>query len=101
MDPAHARELAHGLVDCVEHPPLAVAEEPGGVVPEQVDVLVSVRIGQDGPVAADECERKRLVVEDRARVPARQDEPGLVVQPRALRVTGGELETLLGDEFGG
>ena len=51
---------------------LAVPEEPGGVVAEQVDVLVSVRVGQDGPLAADERERERLVVEDRARVPARQ-----------------------------
>ena len=87
-------------VDGVEYPPLAVPEEPGGVVAEQVDVLVSVRVGQDGPLAADERERERLVVEDRARVPARQHSPGLVVQSRALRVTGGELATLLGDELG-
>ena len=57
-------------------PPLAVPEQPGGVVAEQVDVLVAVRVGENGALAADEGERERLVGEDRPRVAARAGSAG-------------------------
>ena len=50
-------------VDRVEHAPLAVPEEAGRVVTEEVDVLMTVGVGEDGALAADERERERLMGE--------------------------------------
>ena len=72
VDAADARELRAWPSYRVEHAPLAVPEEPGGVVAEEVDVLVPVRVGEHCPLAADERERERLVREHRAGVPAGQ-----------------------------
>ena len=100
VDAADARERPSARCDGVEHAPLAVAEQPGGVVAEQVDVLVPVGVDEHGPLAADERQREGLVREDRPRVAARQEPPGLVVEPCALRVARGEGGPLLGDEQG-
>jgi hypothetical protein len=99
MKPADARELAQRAVDGVEHAPLAVPEEPGRVVAEQVDVLVPVRVDEHGALAAHERQRERLVRKDRPRVPAGQDTSGLVVKPLAFWVPHRELAPLLGDEL--
>ena len=49
-------------------------------------------------LASDERQRERRVVEDRPRVPTGQDAACLLVQPRALGISGGELAPRLGDE---
>jgi hypothetical protein len=70
MHAADARDLPHRVLDRVEDAPRAVPEEAGGVVTEQVDVLVPVCVDEHGAVAADERQSERLVGEDRAGVTA-------------------------------
>jgi len=77
-----------------------VPEEPGRVVAEKVDVLVAVCVGEHSSLAPDKGERERLVSEDRPRVTARQEPPGLLVEPLALRVALCEGAPLLRDERG-
>ena len=49
------------------HALLAVAEQTGGVVADEVDVGMTVCVGEGPGVAADERQRERRVVQDRAR----------------------------------
>src|SRR5262249_33211793 len=84
--------------DRVEHAPLAVPEQPGRVVAEEVDVLAPVCVDEDRALAADERQGERLVREDRARVTAREVPTGLVVQPLALRVPRGGRFPLFGNQ---
>ncbi len=98
MHAADARELPQRGLGGVDHALFAVPEQAGGVVAEQVDVLVPVGIHQHGAVAADERECERLVGEDRARVTAREEPRCVVMAPLALRVPRGERLPLLGNQ---
>ena len=91
MQAADAREPGQRIVRGVEHAPLAVAEEPGGVVAEQVNVLVAVGVNEHRALAPDEGQGERLVVEHGTRVPAGQHLCRLGVEPPALRAPVGEL----------
>ena len=73
MNAADAREGAHRVLGGVEDARLAVPEQAGGEVAEQVDVLVTVGVRQHRSLAADKRERERLVRDARPRVAARQD----------------------------
>jgi len=67
MNAADAGVGGQSFGDGSVHALLAVAEKAGGVIAHEVDVGVTVGVGQGARVAADERQRERLVVQDRAR----------------------------------
>src|SRR5829696_4522815 len=99
VNPADAPESAHRVVRRVEHPPLAVTEEPRRVVAEEVDVLVPVGVGEDGFLSTDECQRKGLVREHRAGVAAGEHLRRILVQPPTLWIALGEVSACLRNEL--
>ena len=72
--------------DRVEHDGMRVAVEPGGVLAEEVDVLVAVGVRDARTLAPDDRQRERIEVDDRAGVAAREDARPLLVQPPRLGV---------------
>ena len=75
------------------HALLAVAQQPGGVVADQVDVGVSVGISQRAAVTADERQRKGGVVQDGSRAPAGKHGAGTFVVRSGLRVAVGGVSS--------
>ena len=65
---------------------MRVAVETRGVLTEEVDVLVAVRVGHARALAADDRQREGRLVDRRARVPARHEARPLLVEPARLRI---------------
>src|SRR3546814_16223004 len=76
-----------------------MAVERRRLLGDRVDVAVPVHVRHPAPLAAREAQRKRRVVEDRARVAARHAAPRRLEGGRTLRV-GGNI-ALLGFAKGG
>src|SRR5206468_1557132 len=75
-----------GGVDRAPDDRMVVAVEPGRVLAEQVDVLVTVQVGDAAAGAAANRQRERRVIDRAARGATRQDRHRLVVGRPAGRV---------------
>ena len=90
---ADARVVRQSLGDSSMYALFAVAQQPGRVIADQVDVGVSVGISQRAAVTADERQRKGGVVQDGSRAPAGEHGAGAFVLRTRLRVAVGGVSS--------
>ncbi len=81
--------VRQGLANRLDDDRMRVTVEAGRVLAEEVDVLVTVRVGDAGAIAPNDRQRERRLVDGRARVAARHDAGALLVQPERLGIRGG------------
>ena len=88
------------LADRSQDHGMRMAVEAGGVLAEEIHVLVSIRVDEARPVAAHDRQRERRHVNDGARIPAGHHLGPLLVQPARFGIPVGVPAFCLRNEAG-